>query len=154
MEPLIVYYSSESENTHRFVGRLNIKSNRIPQSPKDPFTQISKPNVLICPTFAGDDGQGTVPTQVIKFLNIEKNRDLLLGVIASGSRNFGKYYGYAGDVISNKCNVPCLFKFELMGTASDIRKVEDGVKRVWQQLHKQKLNQKLSNNQAHEKALA
>jgi len=139
MEPFLVYYSSESLNTHRFVGKLNFEVYRIPQTPKHPLPQINRPYILVCPTFAGDDGRGAVPKQVIKFLNDIKNREFLLAVIASGNRNFGKYFGLAGDVISQKCNVPCLFKFELMGTPAEVEKVKDGVNKVWQQLVNQKL---------------
>jgi len=136
MEPLLIYYSSESSNTHRFVEQLPFEAYRIPSSPKKPHPKISNPYILICPTFAANDGQGAVPKQVIKFLNIDKNRELLLGVIASGNRNFGKYYGYAGNVISKKCNVPCLYKFELAGTKKDIKEVTNGVNKIWQKIKK------------------
>ena len=62
-----------------------------------------------------DDG-GYVPKQVIAFLNNEHNRSLLRGVIAAGNTNFGAEFGYAGDVVSRKCGVPYLYRFELMGT--------------------------------------
>ncbi|MGK3444739.1 class Ib ribonucleoside-diphosphate reductase assembly flavoprotein NrdI, partial [Escherichia coli] len=75
---------------------------------------------------------GAVPRQVIRFLNDEHNRALLRGVIASGNRNFGEAYGRAGDVIARKCGVPWLYRFELMGTQSDIENVRKGVTEFWQ----------------------
>jgi protein involved in ribonucleotide reduction len=56
---------------------------------------------------------------------------LIRGVIASGNRNFGEAYGRAGDVISQKCDVPYLYRFELMGT-QDIENVRKGVSEFWQ----------------------
>lgn len=114
---------------------------RIPLDKKDSMPIIEEPYILVCPTFAGDDGSGAVPKQVIHFLNMANNRSLIRGVIASGNRNFGKYYGYAGKVISQKCNVPFLYKFELMGTKEDIINVENGVKNLWEAL-KQNTKQK------------
>lgn len=61
-----------------------------------------------------------------------ENRALLRGVIASGNRNFGEAYGRAGDVIAQKCGVPWLYRFELMGTQSDIENVRKGVTEFWQ----------------------
>ncbi|EPM4979464.1 class Ib ribonucleoside-diphosphate reductase assembly flavoprotein NrdI, partial [Escherichia coli] len=45
---------------------------------------------------------------------------------------FGEAYGRAGDVIARKCGVPWLYRFELMGTQSDIENVRKGVTEFWQ----------------------
>lgn len=126
-EPLLVYFSSQSGNTQRFVEKLGFRSLRIPISPSSSQISVNENFVLICPTFAGDDGRGAVPKQVITFLNDPLHRGFLKGVIASGNRNFGKYYAYAGTVISKKCEVPFLYKFELAGTSEDVRNVKRGV---------------------------
>lgn len=68
-----------------------------------------------------------MPTQVIHFLNNEQNRSLIRGVIASGNTNFGPDYGVAGDIIAEKCNVPYLYRFELMGTQEDVAIVKQGL---------------------------
>ncbi len=68
-----------------------------------------------------------VPKQVIRFLNNENNRNLLRGVIAAGNLNFGVDFGKAGDVISAKCKVPYLYRFELMGTDQDVKRVREGL---------------------------
>ncbi|WP_454851930.1 class Ib ribonucleoside-diphosphate reductase assembly flavoprotein NrdI [Rhizobium binxianense] len=126
---LIVYYSSRSENTHRFVARLGLRAARIPVGPDE--LQIREPYVLISPTYCGDGGKGAVPKQVIRFLNDAENRANIRGVIAAGNSNFGEAYGLAGDVISRKCSVPFLYRFELLGTAEDVANVRDGMGRFW-----------------------
>lgn len=107
---------------------------RIPISMKEPIPSVDKPYVLICPTYADDDGSKAVPKQVIHFLNNPKNRSLMQGVIASGNRNFGEMFAYSGSVISKKCNVPVLYRFELSGTPEDVINVQVGVERLWQSL--------------------
>ena len=89
------------------------------------------PFVLVVPTYCGEDGKGAVPKQVIRFLNDADNRANLRGVIAAGNSNFGATFGIAGDVISAKCGVPYLYRFELLGTAEDVANVKDGLERFW-----------------------
>ncbi|RUL97702.1 class Ib ribonucleoside-diphosphate reductase assembly flavoprotein NrdI [Rhizobium chutanense] len=127
---LIVYYSSRSENTHRFVAKLGLRAARIPAAGADAF-HIREPFVLVVPTYSGGDGKGAVPKQVIRFLNDAENRSNIRGVIAAGNSNFGETYGLAGDVISKKCQVPYLYRFELLGTAEDVANVKDGMGRFW-----------------------
>ncbi|WP_421358040.1 class Ib ribonucleoside-diphosphate reductase assembly flavoprotein NrdI [Agrobacterium rosae] len=126
----IVYFSSRSENTHRFVGRLGMSARRIPLSPSESL-QVKAPYVLILPTYSGEGGKGAVPKQVIRFLNDEENRGNIRGVIAAGNSNFGETYGLAGDVISKKCQVPYLYRFELLGTDEDVVNVKHGLERFW-----------------------
>ena len=68
-----------------------------------------------------------VPKQVIKFLNVEQNRQWLRGVIAAGNINFGADFAKAGEVIAAKCQVPYLYRFELMGTDEDVHRVREGL---------------------------
>lgn len=118
----LVYFSSSSENTQRFIKRLGLPAVRIPLNERERI-QVDEPYILIVPSYGGGGTTGAVPRQVIRFLNDEHNRALLRGVIASGNRNFGEAYGRAGDVIARKCGVPWLYRFELMGTQSDIENV-------------------------------
>ena len=104
---------------------------RIPLNERERI-QVDEPYILIVPSYGGGGTAGAVPRQVIRFLNDEHNRALLRGVIASGNRNFGEAYGRAGDVIARKCSVPWLYRFELMGTQSDIENVRKGVTQFWQ----------------------
>ena len=122
----LVYFSSRSENTHRFVGKLGLRATRIPLA-----EAISTDGPYVLPTYCGDGGRGAVPKQVVRFLNDEANRSHIRGVIAAGNSNFGETYGLAGDVISKKCGVPFLYRFELLGTAEDVANVRQGLKRFW-----------------------
>ena len=74
-----------------------------------------------------------MPKQVIAFLNNEQNRSLIRGVIAAGNTNFGAEFGYAGDVVSRKCGVPYLYRFELMGTEDDVAAVRAGLEDFWKE---------------------
>ncbi|WP_437582387.1 class Ib ribonucleoside-diphosphate reductase assembly flavoprotein NrdI [Paramicrobacterium sp. CJ85] len=129
----LVYFSSVSGNTHRFVEKLGMPAARIPLLPKEPALSVSEPYVLLTPTYGGGNGRGAVPKQVIKFLNDEKNRGLIRGVIAAGNTNFGEAYCLAGDIISAKCKVPTLYRFELFGTPDDVSVVHEGLDRFWKQ---------------------
>ena len=125
---LVVYFSSATENTKRFVEKLGLPSQRIPLRRNDPELNVDEPYVLICPTYGGGvsvtvDNSRPVPGQVIRFLNNEGNRSLIRGVIAAGNSNFGADYCLAGKVIADKCKVPYLYRFELMGSAEDVAHV-------------------------------
>lgn len=131
----VVYFSSATENTKRFVEKLGMPSYRIPLRPTEAPLRVDEEYVLIVPTYGGGSIAGAVPKQVIKFLNDEHNRSLLRGVISSGNTNFGTAYCIAGDIISAKCNVPHMYKFELLGTPQDVEKVKEGLEAFWQQQH-------------------
>ena len=135
----VVYFSSVSENTHRFVQKLGLPAVRIPLHGR---IEVQEPYVLILPTYGGGKANGPdvdpdshaggyVPKQVIAFLNNEHNRSLLRGVIAAGNTNFGAEFCYAGNVVSRKCGVPYLYRFELMGTAEDVEAVRAGLADFW-----------------------
>ncbi|TMV00740.1 class Ib ribonucleoside-diphosphate reductase assembly flavoprotein NrdI [Brucella haematophila] len=132
---LLVYFSSRSENTHRFVERLGMRARRIPILQKDEEEsnplQIDEPFVLMTPSYGGGGTKGAVPKPVIRFLNNTGNRSLIRGVIAAGNSNFGEAFGIAGKIISAKCQVPYLYRFELLGTDEDIGNVRNGMERFW-----------------------
>lgn len=121
---LIVYYSGLSENTHRFVSKLELPNKRIPIKGE---CLVNEPYVLIVPSYGGGEIKGSVPRQVVEFLNNETNRINLKAVIGSGNTNFGDMYCYGAKAVSHKCGVPLLYKFELMGTTRDVDRVKDGV---------------------------
>jgi protein involved in ribonucleotide reduction len=128
----LVYFSSVSENTHRFVQRLGLPARRIPLTPAQGFLRIDEPYVLVVPTYGGGNEGGAVPRQVVKFLNDAHNRSLLRGVIAAGNTNFGEAYCLAGTIIAAKCQVPYLYGFELLGTPEDVTRVREGLGQLWQ----------------------
>jgi len=128
---MIVYYSSASGNTQRFVEQLGMSAIRLPIEDGDGLPEIEQPFVLICPTYADGEGRGAVPKSVIRILNNPKNRALIKGVIASGNRNFGALFARGGAIVAEKCNVPLLYRFELSGTQNDVEIVRDGLKQFW-----------------------
>ncbi|MCZ9310204.1 class Ib ribonucleoside-diphosphate reductase assembly flavoprotein NrdI [Corynebacterium uberis] len=129
---LVVYFSSATENTRRFVEKLGLPAQRIPLRRSDPELIVNEPYVLICPTYGGGasithQNSRPVPSQVIRFLNNKHNRSLIRAVVSSGNTNFGTDFGKAGDVISAKCNVPYVYRFELLGTAEDVEILRAGL---------------------------
>ena len=83
MDPLVVYYSSPTLNTHRFVEKVGMRSIRIPISSKKPMEVVDRPYILVCPTYSNDDGTNAVPKPVIRFLNDPYNREKLFFFISS-----------------------------------------------------------------------
>ena len=143
--PLLVFFSSVSGNTARSVEKLAaahdaghpLRSLRIPLRATDEPLVVDEPFVLVTPTYGGGQGRGeergAVPKQVIRFLNDERNRSLIRGVISTGNTNFGEHFGLAGDIISRKCRVPHLYRLELFGTPEDVERVNSGLERWWKQ---------------------
>lgn len=127
----LVYFSSRSGNTARFVARLDRAALRIPIDPAEPMPAPRAPFVLVTPTYADGRGRGAVHKQVIRFLNDPETRANLRGVIASGNRNFGTLFAAAGDVVAQKCAVPVLYRYELAGTDTDVTRVKQGLDRFW-----------------------
>jgi protein involved in ribonucleotide reduction len=129
----LVYFSSISGNTRRFVEKLDRRAARIPLHPRDESLRVEEPYVLVLPTYGGGITGGAVPKQVIRFLNDEGNRSLIRGVIGAGNTNFGEAFCLAGDIIADKCKVPHLYRFEVFGTPDDVRIVHEGLESFWKQ---------------------
>lgn len=127
----LVYFSSRSENTHRFVEKLGLPALRLPLGNEEPPPVADAPYVLVTPTYGGGSAKGAVPKPVIRFLNDPGNRALIRGVIAAGNTNFGAAFAIAGDIVAAKCAVPFLYRFELLGTAEDVDNVIQGLGRFW-----------------------
>ncbi|SDP01888.1 protein involved in ribonucleotide reduction [Microbacterium sp. ru370.1] len=133
--PLLVYFSSVSGNTARFIEKLGKRAVRIPLRPTDPPLHVDEPFVLVTPTYGGGAGRGVekgaVPRQVIRFLNEERNRRNIRGVISAGNTNFGDAFCLAGDIVARKCAVPHLYRLEVFGTPDDVERVTEGLERWW-----------------------
>ena len=129
----VVYFSSVSENTKRFVDKLGVKTVRIPLKTEEAAEFVhDKDSVLVVPTYGGGNEGGTVPKQVIKFLNNPENRKHIKAVIAGGNTNFGEHFCRAGDVVAQKLGVPVLYRFEITGTPEDVNEVKERLARLWQ----------------------
>ncbi len=128
--PLLVYFSSSSENTHRFVKKLALPALRIPLATSQSLA-LDRPYILIVPSYGGGGERGAVPRQAIRFLNDAANRSWIRGVIGAGNRNFGQAFCLAAELIARKCQVPYLYRFELLGTPEDVASVHKGVNEFW-----------------------
>ncbi|MDT0119866.1 class Ib ribonucleoside-diphosphate reductase assembly flavoprotein NrdI [Kocuria marina subsp. indica] len=130
--PLVVYFSSVTRNTDRFVTKLPVRSVRLPLKTTETAPRIDEPYVLVVPSYGRPGGAGSVPPQVVKFLNDPVSRAHLLGVLGAGNTNFGPLFCVAAEKVAAKCQVPLLYKFELMGTDEDVEKVTQGLDKFWQ----------------------
>ncbi|RCL02698.1 MAG: protein involved in ribonucleotide reduction [Candidatus Tokpelaia sp. JSC188] len=128
---LVVYYSSATGNTHSFVDRLGVRALRIESKGESPI--LDEPYILVIPTYSDNEGRDAVPKAVVHFLNYPENRALIRAVIAGGNRNFGAMYALSGSVIAQKCQVPCLYCFELRGTDDDVYHVRRRLNIFWKQ---------------------
>lgn len=123
----IVYFSSVSENTKRFVDKLELPSVRIPLRKTDGSLIVSDPYVLVIPTYGGGNEKANVPKQVIKFLNIEENRMRMVAVVGTGNTNFHDTYCRAADIVAYKCSVPLIGRVELLGTPEDVEQIKERI---------------------------
>lgn len=132
----LVYFSSSTENTKHLVDQLPLDSVRIPISRLEAAPLATEPYVLFVPSYGGGEGirklSTSVPRQVVNFLNVKQNRDLCLGIIASGNMNFGSHYCIAGEVLSSKLQVPLFYTFELGGMPGDLERIAEGLAEVFE----------------------
>lgn len=125
---MIAYFSSASNYTDRFLEKVGLPRVRIPLRPRvEGMITIDRPMVLVLPTYGAGPATKAVPKQVIQFLNIEQNRDNIVGVIGTGNTNFYGAYCLAADIVSHKVRVPVLYRLELTGTPYDVEQVRNGV---------------------------
>jgi protein involved in ribonucleotide reduction len=132
----IIFFSNRSNNTARFVKKIEVyDSYRIPivWDSENPMLH-SNPYVLFVPTYgSGNDGY-SIPRPVASFLNMPSNRKLLRAVVGFGNTNFGSHYCKAAYMISERTGVPILGKVELFGTADDVNKIQEGLRKLNEQL--------------------
>lgn len=126
----VVYFSSTSGNTKRFVDKLGLSSVRLPLRRNDPEVHVSEPYVLVVPTYGGGVHGGAVPKQVIRFLNDESNRKLIRGVVAMGNTNFGTAFCLAGKIISVKTGAPVIGQVEVFGTPEDVIRIREEIEKL------------------------
>lgn len=134
----IVYFSNVTNNTARFVDKLEWgSSTRIPIK-GDFEEELPHSYVLFVPSYGTSD-TGHVPPQVRKFLKNPEHRKKCVGIIGTGNRNFGEEYAMAGDVVAEKLGVPMLYRLELAGTETDVTKVQEGLTMFEEHLSKNNL---------------
>ncbi|MCY8898082.1 class Ib ribonucleoside-diphosphate reductase assembly flavoprotein NrdI [Bacillus spizizenii] len=106
---LIAYYS-RTGNVRRFVAKTGLPAVEI-----TPDLTLTEPFVCVTGTY----GFGQVAVPVADFL--AANNAHLVGVAASGNRNWGDNYAKAADIIAARYGVPVIGRFELAGTDADVR---------------------------------
>lgn len=115
---MLIAYDSKTGNVKRFVTKLKLPAVQIDES-----MTLDEPFILVTYT----TGFGQVPERVRSFL--QHNSGRMVGVAASGNRNWGERYGKSADIISEQYNVPVVSKFELSGTSGDAERFKQEVSR-------------------------
>lgn len=107
-------YSSRTGNTEALINKLNIEAVKI----EDGQEVINEPFIL----FTYTDGYGIVPKVVDAFL--QNNKENIKGVIATGNKDrHADTFCFAGDIISQDYNVPCLYKVHAQGSDEDVQAI-------------------------------
>ncbi|BDO43734.1 protein NrdI [Cellulomonas sp. NTE-D12] len=116
----VYYYSSASGLVRSFAERLGRPVFNLAER-EHRRSRVDGPWVLLTPSYkTGNEANDTIPEGVHRFLNDEHNRRLMVGVMGSGNRNFGRYYQMAARQIAEQSGRPMLFEFELAGTPWDV----------------------------------
>lgn len=134
-EPRIVYFSSITEATRRFVEKLPWEAERIPLRGRDSALDVDYDYILVLPTYGAGKPSGAVPKQVVKFLRPLKHRQHCVGIIAGGNKNFGTHnFVFAGRFLEDKLGVPMLYAFEVAGTSEDVKAVTAKLGPWWDEM--------------------
>lgn len=121
---MLIAYASMTGNVRRFINRLSFPTINLKET-----QQIDEPYVLVTYTF----NFGDVPQEVKHFLDRHiNNRRNLVGVAASGNRNWGSLFARSADIIATKFRVPILHKFELAGSEKDVQIFTEKVREIEQ----------------------
>lgn len=116
----VYYYSSASGLVRAFAERLDRPVHNLAER-EHRRSEVDGPWVLLTPSYkTGNEANDTIPEAVRRFLRSPHNRRLLVGVMGSGNRNFGRYYQHAAREIAARSGRPVLFEFELAGTPWDV----------------------------------
>lgn len=128
----LVYFSNVSGNTKKFVEKLDPTAVRLPirWDDENPVV-VTDDFVLVIPSYGGGAESRTVPKSVVKFLNIESNRQHLRGVVGTGNTNFGVHYCKAAEIVAAKTGVPLLYRVEITGTPDDVEQVKERLELLW-----------------------
>lgn len=115
----LVYYSM-TNNTKRFVDKLDDTLNISTIYSYDGYSNY----VLMTPTY----NVGQIPDDVQTFL--DDHSKSIIGVIATGNKNWGQTYALAGKKISVRYQTPLLHIMELSGNSKDVERVNYIIKEL------------------------
>lgn len=132
--PLVVYFSSVTENTHHFLESAGFEKLRIPIRRTEVEPEVEQPYVLALPTYGDGGPKSAIPKQVLHWLRLPERRALCVGLVGTGNLNFGEKYAAAADYLSPKLGVPVLMRVDLRGTQTEIRKLQTELPRHWETL--------------------
>lgn len=118
----IIYYSMTG-NVKSFINKSDYFNQAI--NMEEINYKITQPYILITSTI----NFGDVPQKVKDFLSYSDNSHYIKGVISSGNKNWGPNFGRAGDIISEKYNIPLLMKFEMRGNKESIDRFNNIMRR-------------------------
>lgn len=120
----VYYYSSASGLVRTFAERLGRPAFALAER-EHRRSEVDGPWVLLTPSYTtGNEANDTIPEAVRRFLRSAHNRRLLVGVMGSGNRNFGRYYQHAAREIAARSGRPVLLEFELAGTPWDVAEAQ------------------------------
>lgn len=108
---MLIIYASKTGNVKRFIEKTGMDAIQITKD-----LQVDKPFILLTYT----TGFGKVPPEVEEFMQRDRHRTELQGLVGSGNRNWGMLFCGAADKLSEQFSVPVLMKFELSGTKEDV----------------------------------
>ena len=116
----IVYYSSGSSMTARFVGK--VQAGASVNIAENPGYRTTEPYLLVIPTYVSTPERvgSSVAKPVRAWLAVGEHHKLCLAVIGTGNRNFGSSFCAAGREAAHKLGVPYLGSVELMGTPEEV----------------------------------
>lgn len=115
-----IVYDSKTGNVKRFMGKIE---HYLKKHVKE-ADGINSPFILV--TYTTNFGE--VPQSTKDFL--DKNGEHLIGVAASGNKNWGDNFARSADRISRSYQVPIIHKFELSGTEKDVDLFTQEVEKV------------------------
>lgn len=110
-----------TNNTKRLVGKINTEFEIVDLSN---YNKIEK-YILITPTY----NFGDIPDKVQEFLKAHGLN--MVGVISTGNKNWGTFYGQAGDKIADLYDVPLLHKLEMSGNKKDVEIINNILERYY-----------------------
>lgn len=120
----IYYYSSASGLVRTFAEALGRPAYNLAQR-EHRTREVDGPWVLLTPSYkTGNAANDTIPEAVKRFLRSPVNRRLMVGVMGSGNRNFGRFYQHAAREIATASGRPVLFEFELSGNPWDVEECQ------------------------------
>lgn len=84
-----------------------------------------KDQIVVGPLFlvTRNSGYGEIPQTTLAFMR--KNYRSVIGIAVSSNRNWGRYYGAAGDSLERIYKIPCVLKFDGAGQDEDVQVVKE-----------------------------